>query len=247
MAPLCYRRHRFPPGMSSGPCSALREPDPRSMPNRNRHVPRQPKPCRQHGGTGIGANRDIAVLWCDIAPPCASPPTAPPTERRTPARNPRFSTCSGLVCVRHGLSAGESWIRTSVPNDRLWALSWTPCNGPNARVIDLSAMASAMASSYNVAMEVGSAGAGRVRIETGSFSPAPPPSGMLRLSTSRIPISAREAPWFSLSSSAPRPTRTTAPNRAGARIEQAVVCRAVRRPLLVGGRVHRDPNCSYAG
>ena len=183
MAPLCYRRHRFPPGMSSGPCSALREPDPRSMPNRNRHVPRQPKPCRQHGGTGIGANRDIAVLWCDIAPPCASPPTAPPTERRTPARNPRFSTCSGLVCVRHGLSAGESWIRTSVPNDRLWALSWTPCNGPNARVINLSAMAiCAMASSCNVALEVGSAGAGRVRIETGSLYPAPPPSGMLRLS-----------------------------------------------------------------
>src|SRR6516162_11613608 len=96
-----------PPGMSSGPCSALREPDPRSMPNRNRHVPRQPKPCRQHGGTGTGANRDIAVLWCDIAPPCASPPTAPPTERRTPARNPRFSTCSGLVFVRHGLSPLE--------------------------------------------------------------------------------------------------------------------------------------------
>jgi len=118
----------LPPGMSSGPCWALREPDPRSMPNRNRHVPRQPKPCRQHGGTGIGANRDIAVLWCDIAPPCASPPTAPPTERRTPARNPRFSTCSGLVCVRHGLSAGGEWIRTSgsamrlsSPTERPWS------------------------------------------------------------------------------------------------------------------------------
>jgi hypothetical protein len=36
-----------------------------------------------------------------------------PTERRTPARKPRFSTCSGLVCVRHGLSAGGDWIRTS--------------------------------------------------------------------------------------------------------------------------------------
>ena len=136
----------------------------------------------------------------------------------------------------------------SVPHDGLWALSWTLCNGPNARVINLSAMAiCAMASSCDVAMEVGSAGAGRVRIETGSLSPAPPPSGMLRLSTSRIHISAREAPWFSLSSAAPRPTRTTAPNRAGARIEQAVACCAVRRPLLAGGTVHMNPNCSFAG
>src|SRR6516162_611675 len=118
-----------PPGMSSGPCSALREPDPRSMPNRNRHVPRQPKPCRQHGGTGTGANRDIAVLWCDIAPPCASPPTAPPTERRTPARNPRFSTCSGLVCVRHGLSAGGNRLRTVGPAlvKGLWAVADERC------------------------------------------------------------------------------------------------------------------------
>ena len=51
-----------------------------------------PKPRRQHGGTGIGPDRDIAVLWCDIAPPCASPPTAPPTERHTPAENRGFST-----------------------------------------------------------------------------------------------------------------------------------------------------------
>ena len=34
---------------------------------------------------------------------------------RTPARNPRFSTCSGLVCVRHELSAGGNGIRTRGP------------------------------------------------------------------------------------------------------------------------------------
>ena len=78
-------------------------PDPGSTPNRHGHVPRQPtyllaspatvpKPRRQHGGTGIGPDRDIAVLWCDIAPPCASPSTAPPTERHTPAENRGFST-----------------------------------------------------------------------------------------------------------------------------------------------------------
>jgi hypothetical protein len=48
----------------------------------------------------------------------------------------------------------------SVPNDGPWALSWRLCRflpttGPNARVINLSAMAiCAMASSCNVAMEV---------------------------------------------------------------------------------------------
>src|SRR6516164_1679222 len=100
--------------MSSGPCSALvsliraQRPTeigtsrPSRLPASQPHLGRQTG--RRHGGTGIGADRDIAVLWCDIAPPCASPPTAPPTERRTPARNPRFSTCSGLVFVRHGLS-----------------------------------------------------------------------------------------------------------------------------------------------
>ena len=59
-------------------------------------------------------------------------------------------------------------------------------------------------------------------------------------------ISAREAPWFSLSSSAPRPTRTTPSSRAGARIEQAVACCAVRRPLLPRGRVHK-PQPSICG
>src|SRR6516225_12075692 len=54
-------------------------------------------------------------------------------------------------------------------------------------------------------------------------------------------ISAREAPWFSLSSSAPRPTRTTPSSQAGARIEQVVACCAPRRPLLAVGRVCRGP------
>jgi len=35
---------------------------------------------------------------------------------RTPARNPRFSTCSGLVCVRHGLSAGANRMQTPGPS-----------------------------------------------------------------------------------------------------------------------------------
>ena len=35
---------------------------------------------------------------------------------RTPARNPRFSTCSGLVCVRHGLSAGANRMQTRGPS-----------------------------------------------------------------------------------------------------------------------------------
>src|SRR6516225_11628691 len=52
-------------------------------------------------------------------------------------------------------------------------------------------------------------------------------------------ISAREPPWFSPSSAAPR---TTPPNRAGARFEQVVACCAPRRPLLPRGRVHRDPD-----
>ena len=142
--------------------------------------------------------------------------------------------------------AGESWIRTI-------SLLMTSC-GPVMDTMQRSECESdqpqryghlAMASSCNVAIEVGSAGAGRVRIETASLYPAPPPSGMLKLSTSFIHISGREAPWFSPSSCAA--PGTTPPNRAGARIEQAVVCRAVRRPLLVGGTVHRDPNCSYAG
>src|SRR5215472_738575 len=61
------------PHWSSAPCSALREPNPGSTPNRNRQVPANrltcepavtvPKPRRQHGGTGIGADRDIAVPW----------------------------------------------------------------------------------------------------------------------------------------------------------------------------------------
>src|SRR5262249_54467980 len=75
-----------------------------------RHTP--PTASAALRGTGIRPDRDIGVLWRDIARSCASPPTAPPTERRTPARKARFSTCIGLVCVRHGLSAGEEWIRT---------------------------------------------------------------------------------------------------------------------------------------
>jgi len=39
-----------------------------------------------------------------------------PTEGRTPARKARFSTCIGLVCVRHGLSAGGRRIRTIGPS-----------------------------------------------------------------------------------------------------------------------------------
>ena len=178
-------------------------------------------------------------------------------DRRLPSVNEPSGRGSGLESI---LASGDqlrssrdsllerAGFEPSVPNDGLWALSWTPCNDPNARVINLSAMAiCAMASSCNVAMEVGSAGAGRVRIETGSLYAAPPRSGMLRLSTSRIHISAREAPWFSLSSSAPRPTRTTPSSRAGARFEQVVACCAPRRPLLAVGRVCRCPNLSFAG
>src|SRR6516164_2927605 len=165
-------------------------------------------------------------------------PSVPPFRSGVPAPT--------AGAVRRGLFAGESWIRTI-------SFLMTSC-GPVMDTMQRSECESdqpqryghlAMASSCNVAIEVGSAGAGRVRIETASLYPAPPPSGMLKLSTSFIHISGREAPWFSPSSCAA--PGTTPPNRAGARIEQAVVCRAVRRPLLVGGRVHRDPNCSYAG
>ena len=164
-------------------------------------------------------------------------------DRRLPSVNEPSGRGSGLESI---LASGDqlrssrdsllerAGFEPSVPNDGLWALSWTPCNSPNARVINFSAMAiCAMASSCNVAMEVGSAGAGRVRIETGSLYPAPPPSGMLRLSTSRRHISARE-PWLNLSYTAPR---TTPLNRAGARIEQVVACCAPRRPLLAVGGV----------
>ena len=165
-------------------------------------------------------------------------PSVPPFRSGVPAPT--------AGAVRRGLFAGESWIRTI-------SFLMTSC-GPVMDTMQRSECESdqprryghlAMASSCNVAIEVGSAGAGRVRIETASLYPAPPPSGMLKLSTSFIHISGREAPWFSPSSCAA--PGTTPPNRAGARIEQAVVCRAVRRPLLVGGTVHRDPNCSYAG
>ena len=78
------------------------------------------------------------------------------------------TTKAERVCMDSPLE--EDGFEPSVPNDGLWALSWTICNGPNARLINLSAMAiCAMASSCNVAMEVGSAGAGRVRTETGSL------------------------------------------------------------------------------
>jgi hypothetical protein len=59
-------------------------------------------------------DREITILWRDIARPARLCP-----ERRTPARKPRFSTYSGVVCVRHGLSAGGTRIRTLGP-----ALVW---------------------------------------------------------------------------------------------------------------------------
>jgi hypothetical protein len=74
----------------------------------------------------------------------------------------------------------------------------------------------------------------------------PPPSGILRLSTSPMYISAREPPWFSLSSSAPR---TTPLSRAGARFEQVVACGAARQLPPAGGSTHiylRSPSARPA-
>ena len=98
-------------------------PDPGSTPNRHGHVPRQPtyllaspatvpKPRRQHGGTGIGPDRDIAVLWCDIARSCASLATAPPNRAaHTRAKAAvldlqRPGLCETRTCMGVFLSSG---------------------------------------------------------------------------------------------------------------------------------------------
>src|SRR5262249_31295454 len=73
------------------------------------------------GRSDIGGDPIIAVLTKQVTDPhlagqpCASLPTAPPAQRRTPTGNPRVSTRSGPVRARHGLSAGERWIRTVGP------------------------------------------------------------------------------------------------------------------------------------
>src|SRR5215813_7531868 len=62
----------------------------------------------EYGPTEISA--PLQPIWTSK---CASLPTALPTQPRIPARLARFSTGNGWVCARHGLSAGERWIRTS--------------------------------------------------------------------------------------------------------------------------------------
>src|SRR6516162_5298769 len=85
-----------------------------------------------------------------------------------------------------------------------------------------------MASSCNVAMEVGSAG-------LGGCESNPEVSLSRRLPAVCSGYRGQEPPWFSLAYSAPR---TTPPSQAGARFEQVVACWAARRLSPAGGTTH---------
>jgi len=112
------------------------------------------------------------------------------TEWRTPARKPRFSTCSGPVCVRHGLSAGGRWIRTISPATEklsVRARHWLPRGSATSERLRIPSGKKFESGFLQQRLRV-SHRSGRRRWGTGFSSGCAPVENAIRLSDKRLGV-----------------------------------------------------------